>query len=91
MAEARVKRAHTLGLEAAKERARAAADDLAVKYGAKTEWRGSELHFSRGPIKGKFSVTETEVEFYANLGFLGALLKGKIESRAAEVLARYFG
>jgi putative polyhydroxyalkanoate system protein len=90
MAEARVRRSHQLGLAVAKERAQAAAGDMAAKYGAKIEWRGDDLHFARGPIKGKFMVRETEVEFYANLGLLGGLLKGKVESRAGDILDRYF-
>jgi putative polyhydroxyalkanoate system protein len=91
MAEARVRRSHGLGLEGAKKRAEQAATDLAAKYGAKIEWKGNDLLFSRGPIKGKFSVSASEVEFYANLGLLGAVLKGKVESRAKDILERYFG
>jgi putative polyhydroxyalkanoate system protein len=90
MAEARVSKAHSLGAAVARERAQAAVNDLAAKYGARVEWRGDQIHFWRGPIRGHVTVGEASVEFYANLGLLGALLKGKVESRAREVLDRYF-
>lgn len=90
MAEARVKKSHNLGLDAARERADTAARDLAAKYGARTEWRGNDLHFARGPIQGRIRVSASEVEFYANLGLLGGVLKGKVESKAREILDRYF-
>jgi putative polyhydroxyalkanoate system protein len=78
-------------LEVARDRAQNAAGDLAARFGATIAWKGNQLQFSRMGIKGHFEVRETDVEFYANLGFLGAPLKGKVETRAREILERYFG
>ena len=90
MAEARVKKPHSLGLEGARERAQTAEKDLASRYGASTQWKGNQLHFSRMGIKGHIEIRDAEVEFYANLGFLGGPLKGKVETKAHEILERYF-
>lgn len=91
MAEARVRRTHSLGLEVARERAEKAAGELGERYGARYEWKGNQIHFKRGPFKGYINVADTEVEFYANLGFLGGPLKGKVEGRARQILEEYFG
>lgn len=90
MAEARVKKAHSLGLDGAMERAQTAEKDLASRYGASTQWKGNQLHFSRLGVKGHIEVRGSEVEFYANLGLLGGPLKGKVETKAKEILERYF-
>ena len=56
MAEARVKKSHTLGLDGVRERARTAEKDLAERYSATTSWKGDQLHFARAGYKGYISL-----------------------------------
>lgn len=90
MAEARVKKSHGLGIEVARERAKTAEKDLSERYSATTSWKGDQLHFSRAGYKGHIELRANEVEFYVNLGFVGGLLKGKVEGKVKEILDRYF-
>ena len=91
MAEARVKKSHTLGLAGVRERAKTAEKDLAERYSAQTSWKDENtLNFARAGYKGYISLRELEVEFYVDLGFIGGLLKGKVETKATEILDRYF-
>ena len=91
MAEARVKKSHNLGLAGVRERAQTAEKDLAERYRATTSWKDENtLAFARAGYKGNITLRENEVEFYVNLGLVGGLLKGKVESKAKEILDRDF-
>jgi len=83
-----IKRAHDLGLAAARAAADRMADDLRRKFGLSGDWRGNTLHFERPGITGKLEVAEAAVHITATLGFLMKAMKPSIEKAVMGELDR---
>ncbi|MCL4183845.1 MAG: polyhydroxyalkanoic acid system family protein [Burkholderiaceae bacterium] len=90
MSEIHLQRRHTLGLKKAKAAAQKVADDLAESFDIESRWDGNALHFSRSGVSGCLTVTRDQVALDAQLGFLLAAFKPRIEERIQKDFDRYF-
>ncbi len=84
-------RAHEIGLERARAIAQRLADEMQDEFRVKSHWQGDVLHFERSGLSGVLEVFETHLRLVAQLGFLLATYKPRIEERLSENFARYFG
>lgn len=80
MADIDIRRAHDLGLEAARAAADRMAAHLATRFDLRGEWRGDVLHFERPGVNGSLKVGPDDVHLSVALGFLLRAMKGSIES-----------
>jgi putative polyhydroxyalkanoate system protein len=80
-----ISRTHTLGLDTARAHARHWGDKAAEQFGVQCEYASGDtedlLRFSGNGVDGQLRVTATALELQAELGFLAAMFKDKIESK----------
>ena len=93
MATIDIRRTHTLGLEAAKQKAEGLADGMKEKLGITWAWSGNDIKFdaSSGMAKGvtgKVTVAAESIRIEIDLPFLLRAMKGTIESRVNSSLDR---
>ncbi|MBO3277822.1 polyhydroxyalkanoic acid system family protein [Pseudomonas schmalbachii] len=83
MSHIRIERTHSLGLEAAREKAEKLGERFAREYGLSHGWRGNTLVFQRTGVDGRIDVSEDRVVVDIRLGLLlsamGGVLKSEIE------------
>jgi putative polyhydroxyalkanoate system protein len=79
MADIDVRRAHGLGLKAARAAAERMAESLGRKFDLKGDWNGNTLNFARSGVSGSLEVGEKDVRLSVTLGFLLKAMKGSIE------------
>ena len=83
MSRIHVERSHSLGREAAREKAQKLADKLAREHGVSYAWQGDTLIFKRSGVDGRIEVGDDLVAVEVKLGLLlsamGGMLKGEIE------------
>lgn len=91
MSDIKIRRAHAL----TPKHARAAAEKMSARLGEafdmQFEWEGEVLHFQRSGLNGQLTFGQKEVMIDAQLGFLLALMKPKIEASIHENLDKIFG
>ena len=80
MADIEIKRAHGLGLKAARAAAEKMADQLGKKFDLRGDWEGNVLRFERPGVTGSLSVSDKDLSLSVALGFLLKAMKGSIES-----------
>lgn len=80
MADIDIRRAHNLGLDAAREAANRMAEHLGRKFDLKGAWDGDVLRFERPGVTGTLTVTGKDLHLSASLGFLLRAMKGSIET-----------
>jgi len=80
-----IERAHRLGLPAARQHARAWANQARAKFGVECRYEeGADsdlLHFSGNGIDGQLRVEATRLQLQAELGFLAAMFQEQIEAK----------
>ena len=86
MADIDVRRAHHLGIKAARSAADKLAADLGERFGLRGDWRGNVLHFERPGVTGTLSVDEKDLHLTVSLGFLLRAMKGSIVHAIEEKL-----
>lgn len=80
MADIEIKRAHGMGIKAARAAAEKMADQLGRKFDLKGDWSGNVLRFERPGVTGSLTVGEKDLSLSVALGFLLKAMKGSIES-----------
>ena len=85
-----IKRAHNLGLKAARSAADKMAEHLGKRFGLAGDWRGNVLDFHRPGVTGSLAVDEKDVRLTVNLGFLLKAMRGSIEGAVHEELDKLF-
>lgn len=90
MADIDVRRAHDLGLKAARAAADKMAESLGRKFGLKGDWNGNTLHFERPGVSGSLAIGEKDVHLSVALGFLLKAMKGSIERAVNDELDALF-
>jgi putative polyhydroxyalkanoate system protein len=90
MSEIKVRRNHSLPLEAARTAAEKVAARLKKDFDLDYAWKRHVLHFERAGVHGELHVTDHDVRLEARLGFLLAFLKPRIEREIDEQFDRYF-
>jgi putative polyhydroxyalkanoate system protein len=81
---------HTLGKDAAKQKAEGVLQNLGSQYGIKGAWSGDVFNINK-PVEGKFTVTDTSVRVELTLGFMMRAIKGKIEGEVRGQLQKALG
>ncbi|MGL4317790.1 MAG: polyhydroxyalkanoic acid system family protein [Pseudomonas sp.] len=84
-----VERSHSLGREAAREKAEALAERLAREYAVKYRWVGDTLEFKRSGADGSIEVSEQSVRVNLKLGLLLSALGGTIKREIEETLDKH--
>ncbi len=91
MSDIKIRRTHAL----TPKHARAAAEKMSAKLGEAFDmefaWEGEVLRFSRSGVDGQLTLGHKEVMIDAQLGFLLAMMKPKIEQSIHENLDKIFG
>jgi putative polyhydroxyalkanoate system protein len=91
MATIDIRRAHTLTLAEAKQRAEQLAKSLEGKLDLSWQWEGDALRFhavggaAKG-TKGEVAVTGSEIRVQVDLPFMLRVMKGTIEQKVEEKL-----
>ena len=90
MADIDIRRAHNLGLEAARAAADRMADKLGKKFDLKGDWDGDVLRFERPGVTGSLTVGPKDLHLSVALGFLLKAMKGSIEQAIRHELDSLF-
>jgi putative polyhydroxyalkanoate system protein len=90
MADIDVRRAHGLGLVAARRAAEQMVSDLGRKFDVKGSWQGDTLRFERLGVDGFLTLTQEDLHLSISLGFLLKAMKGSIEKLIHEELDQLF-
>jgi len=90
MADIDIKRAHNLGLKAARAAADRMAEHLGRKFGLEGDWKGNVLEFERPGVTGSLAVDDKDLRLTVNLGFLLKAMRGSIENAVQEELDQLF-
>ena len=85
-----IKRAHHLGLKAARAAADKMAEHLGRKFGLEGDWKGNVLNFERPGVTGSLAVDDKDLRLTVSLGFLLKAMRGSIESAVQEELDKLF-
>jgi putative polyhydroxyalkanoate system protein len=91
MNDIKVRRDHSLPLEAARKAAEKVAAQLRKDFELEYAWKRHVLHFERSGVHGELHVTNHDVRLEAKLGFLLAFLKPRIEHEIDRQFDKYFG
>ncbi|QQD53848.1 polyhydroxyalkanoic acid system family protein [Pseudomonas fluorescens BBc6R8] len=86
MARIQVERAHTLGKDAAREKADKLASKLKEQYGLESSWAGDTLNLKRSGVKGTVKVAEDSLRIEVELGLLMLAMSGTIKSEIEKAL-----
>lgn len=90
MADIDIKRAHNLGLKAARAAADHMADHLGKRFGLAGGWTGNVLSFERPGVTGSLAVDDKDLRLVVNLGFLLRAMRPSIERAVNEELDALF-
>jgi len=90
LADIDIKRAHNLGLMAARAAANKMAEHLGRKFGLEGDWKGNVLEFERPGVTGSLAVDDKDLRLTVNLGFLLKAMRGSIEGAVQEELDKLF-
>jgi putative polyhydroxyalkanoate system protein len=85
-----IKRAHNLGLKAARAAADQMAEHLGRRFGLRGDWKGNVLDFERPGVTGSLAVDDKDVRLTVTLGFLLKAMRGSIEGAVHEELDKLF-
>ena len=86
MADIEIKRAHGMGIKAARAAAEKMVEQLGRKFDLKGNWAGNVLRFERPGVTGSLTVGEKDLSLSVALGFLLKAMKGSIESAVKQEL-----
>jgi putative polyhydroxyalkanoate system protein len=85
-----IKRAHNLGLKAARAAADTMAEHLGQRFGLAGKWAGNVLNFERPGVTGSLAVDDKDVRLVVNLGMLLKMMRGSIEGAVHEEMDKLF-
>jgi putative polyhydroxyalkanoate system protein len=90
MADIEIRRAHNLGLKAARVAADKMAEHLGKKFGLRGDWDGNVLRFERPGVNGALAITDKDLNLSVTLGFLLKAMKGSIDAAVNRELDELF-
>ena len=90
MADIEIRRAHGMGLAAARTAADKMAEHLGKKFGLRGDWDGDVLRFQGTGVTGTLAVDAKDVSLSVALGFLLKAMKGSIEQAVNRELDELF-
>lgn len=86
MARIIVERNHSLGREAAREKAEQLAAKLERDFGVRCEWQGDVLEVRRSGADGRIEVEEHRVRVLLNLGLLMSAMGASVQAQIERAL-----
>ena len=91
MTQISVERKHSLGRDAARQKAEALVDKLAREYDLKARWDGDRVEVKRSGANGSIEISEDSIRVELKLGMMlsmmGGTIKGEIERALDKALA----
>ncbi len=90
MADIDIKRAHHLGLKAARAAADKMADHLGKKFGLQGDWSGNTLSFQRPGVTGSLAIDDRDLRLVVNLGLMLKMMRPSIEAAVKQQLDALF-
>jgi putative polyhydroxyalkanoate system protein len=90
MADIDIKRAHNLGLKAARAAADKMVEHLGKRFGLQGEWQGNTLAFHRPGVTGSLAIDERDLRLTVSLGLLLKMMRPSIEGAVHEELDTLF-
>lgn len=90
MADIDIKRAHHLGLKAARAAADKMADHLGRKFGLRGDWSGNTLNFQRPGVTGSLAIDDQDLRLVVNLGLMLKMMRPSIEAAVKQQLDTLF-
>ena len=90
MSEIRIRRAHALPAERARELAEPVAPQLGQEFALDYRWHGNTLKFERDGVRGELLVDEGAIRITAHLGFPLSFLEPSIEREILVRIERMF-
>ena len=91
MSDIKIRRVHALTPKHARAAAEKMSARLAEAFDMQFAWEGEVLRFQRSGVDGQLTLGHREVRIDAQLGFLLAMMKPKIEQSIHENLDQIFG
>jgi putative polyhydroxyalkanoate system protein len=86
MARISVERAHSLGKDAAREKAEKLAKKLSEEYGLEPQWAGDTLNLKRSGVKGAVHVAADSIRVDVELGLMMSAMSGMIKAEIEKAL-----
>ena len=90
MADIDIKRAHNLGLKAARAAADKMGDELGKKFGLQGDWKGNVFNFERPGVTGSLAIDDKDLRLHVSLGMLLKMMKPSIETAVKQQLDTLF-
>jgi putative polyhydroxyalkanoate system protein len=90
MADIDIKRAHNLGLKAARAAADKMGEQLGRKFGLEGDWRGNVFNFERPGVTGSLAIDDKDLHLKVSLGMLLRMMKPSIETAVKQQLDELF-
>ncbi|WP_249678261.1 polyhydroxyalkanoic acid system family protein [Pseudomonas abieticivorans] len=91
MTQISVERQHSLGREAARQKAEALVDKLAREYDLQARWEGDTVEIKRSGANGTIRIGDDNIRVDIKLGMMlsmmGGTIKGEIEKALDKALA----
>ncbi|MCU1717855.1 polyhydroxyalkanoic acid system family protein [Pseudomonas sp. 5P_3.1_Bac2] len=89
MAKITIERPHSLGRDAARQKAEQLAERLAQQYDVRYRWNGDSLEFKRSGADGSIDVHEDRVRVRLSLGLLLSAMSSSIKREIEDTLDKH--
>lgn len=86
MTQISVERKHSLGREAARQKAQALVDKLSREYDLKAEWKGDRVEVKRSGANGSVEIGDDSIRVELKLGMMLSMMGGTIKSEIERAL-----
>ena len=87
----RIFRSHTLGIDEARTRLDAVAEELGKDLSLAYQWRGNNLEFRGHGVDGKIGVTHCSIDIVVQLGFALFLFESRVRNAIESALDHHIG
>ncbi|NBA94087.1 polyhydroxyalkanoic acid system family protein [Pseudomonas sp. R5(2019)] len=86
MTQISVERKHSLGREAARQKAEVLVEKLSKQYDLKAHWNGDTLEVKRSGANGTIQIGEDSIKVELKLGMMLSMMGGTIKSEIERAL-----
>lgn len=90
MSRIELRRPHALTTKTARTRVDRMAAALSKKFDAECEWKGDVLSIEHPNVSGTVTVAKKEIVLEAQLGFLLAMFRDRVDAELAGILDKEF-
>ncbi|MEE1924222.1 polyhydroxyalkanoic acid system family protein [Pseudomonas sp. 148P] len=86
MTQISVERKHSLGREAARQKAEALVEKLSSQYDLKAEWKGDRVEVKRSGANGSVEIGDDTIRVELKLGMMLSMMGGTIKAEIERAL-----